>query len=581
MIKRIFLWLSLISVIFAQNDFLEPEQAFKATIVQNDKAVIFDLKLAKDIYIYDEQLTVEIKTDKSVDITDKLGIRKPIDFHDFMVHFDSMNIEVPKTLISTIAGDKPYEVIFNFQGCSSAGLCYQPMSKVFKGTALKKQTTQITQQIAKKVDETKQQKNESDTIAQTLKDGNVFIILGTFFVFGLLLALTPCVFPMIPILSSIIVSHSGDGKNMSAKKGMFLSLIYVLAMSVAYTIAGVLAGLFGANLQAALQNPVVLVIFAGVFVALAFSMFGYFKLELPQSWQNKLNKVSQDGEKKQGYSGIAIMGFLSALIVGPCVAPPLAGALVYIGQTGDALLGGAALFVMSLGMGAPLLLVGAGAGKFMPKPGGWMDTVSKVFGVVMLGVAIWMLERIIPPMATMILWSLLFIGSAWYVSKSSNKIIKLFGIILFVYGFILAMGAGSGSKNPIKPLEYIGNSSNISHGIVFKRVKTLQELDKIVKNTTKPIMLDFYADWCISCKELEETTFKDKDIIKALSGFTLLQVDTTKNTQDDKDLLKKFNLFGPPGIIFWDKNAKQLDSAKLVGYKNEKEFLAHIKRFYK
>jgi thiol:disulfide interchange protein DsbD len=578
MLKHFLLVIGFIVVLFGNNDFLEPEQAFKTSIKQSNKAIVFDLNLAKDIYIYDEQLKVEIKTDKVVDITSKLNIRKPIDFHDFLVHFDSMNIEVPISLIQTIAKDQPYEVIFSFQGCSSAGLCYQPMSKVFKAKPIT--TIKKVEKVDKKPKEALEQ-NESDSIAQTLKDGNIFIVLGTFFIFGLLLALTPCVFPMIPILSSIIVSHSGDGKSMSAKKGMFLSLIYVLAMSVAYTIAGVLAGLFGANLQAALQNPVVLVIFAAVFVALAFSMFGYFKLELPQSWQNRLNRVSQNGEKKQGYSGIAIMGFLSALIVGPCVAPPLAGALVYIGQTGDALLGGAALFVMSLGMGAPLLLVGAGAGKFMPKPGGWMDTVSKVFGVVMLGVAIWMLERIIPAMATMILWSLLFIGSSWFVLKSSNNIIKIFGFILFAYGFILALGAGSGSKNPINPLEYIGTNTNISHGLEFKRVKTLQELDDIVKNTNKPIMLDFYADWCISCKELEESTFKDKNVINMLKDFTLLQVDTTKNTQYDKDLLKRFNLFGPPGIIFWDKNGKEIDSAKLVGYKNSKEFIEHIKRYYK
>ncbi|MEA1914057.1 MAG: protein-disulfide reductase DsbD, partial [Campylobacterota bacterium] len=473
------------------------------------------------------------------------------------------------------------------QGCSSAGLCYQPMNEVYKSAdsivetpvkkasfalAVKKDTLTVVAPIV--------EQNESDSIAQTLKDGNVFIILGTFFLFGLLLALTPCVFPMIPILSSIIVSHSIDGKPMSAKRGMFLSLVYVLAMSVAYTIAGVLAGLFGANLQAALQNPVVLVVFAGLFVALAFSMFGYFKLELPQSWQNKLNRASQDGEKKKGYSGIAIMGFLSALIVGPCVAPPLAGALVYIGQTGDALLGGSALFVMSLGMGAPLLLVGAGAGKFMPKPGGWMDTISKVFGVVMLGVAIWMLERIIPSLATMILWSLLFMGSALYLLKSSMITSRIFALIFFTYGFVLALGAGSGSKNPINPLEYVGTSKQVSHGIVFQKVATIKELEEIISRTKKPIMLDFYADWCISCKELEETTFKDDEVIQALSGFTLLKVDTTKNTQEDKDLLKKFNLFGPPGLIFWDQNGKELDSAKLVGYKDAKQFTSHIKKFY-
>ncbi len=557
--------------------FLEPKDAFKASFTNNGENVVFDLVLGKDIYIYDEQLKFELKSDTTIDITEKLGIKEPIDHHEFMVHFNPISIAISKELIKQTVGDKPYELVVSFQGCSEAGLCYQPMSESYKSEAsvvpvVEEKTTQAQVQP--------ETQNETDTIAQTLKDGNILLVLATFFGFGLLLALTPCVFPMIPILSSIIVSHSSDGKKMTASKGITLSIVYVLAMSMAYTIAGVLAGVFGANLQAALQNPFVLVAFAAIFVALAFSMFGYFKLELPQSWQNKINQASQKGEKKQGYAGVAIMGFLSALIVGPCVAPPLAGALVYIGQTGDALLGGAALFVMSLGMGMPLLLVGAGAGKFMPKPGGWMETITKIFGVVMLGVAIWMIERIIPAMATMILWSLLFMGSAFYLLTKKSKVGKVFAVIFFIYGFMLAMGAGSGGKNPLNPLEYVGKS-NVSHGIEFQRVKTVTELEKIVANTTKPIMLDFYADWCVSCKEMEESTFKDEAVIAKLDSFLLIQVDTTKNSDDDKALLKKFGLFGPPGIIFWDKNGNELDQAKLVGYKDPEQFLVHLKKFYK
>lgn len=577
MIKHIVLWCVLIVSLIA-NDFLEPKDAFKAKITDQGESLVFDLELGKDIYIYDDQLKFELKAQQSQDITSKITIKEPINHHDFMVHFNPISISVPKSLIQELIQDQPYELVVMYQGCSEAGLCYQPMQEVYKSANATVQPIAVKQEVQQLNQEVVQ--NETDTIAQTLKDGNIALVLATFFGFGLLLALTPCVFPMIPILSSIIVSHSSDGQKMSASKGIRLSIVYVLAMSLAYTIAGVLAGLFGANLQAALQNPFVLVVFAGIFVALAMSMFGYFKLELPQSWQNKINQVSQKGEKKQGYAGVAIMGFLSALIVGPCVAPPLAGALVYIGQTGDALLGGTALFVMSLGMGMPLLLVGAGAGKFMPKPGGWMEAITRIFGVIMLGVAIWMIERIIPAMATMILWSLLFMGSALYLFLRGSKVAKVFSIVFFVYGYMLALGAGSGGKNPLDPLEYVGKTG-VSHGLVFQRVKTVNELETIVANTTKPIMLDFYADWCVSCKEMEESTFKDEAVLAKLDGFLILQVDTTKNSDDDKALLKKFGLFGPPGIIFWDKNGNELDQAKLVGYKDPKQFLDHLNKFYK
>lgn len=347
---------------------------------------------------------------------------------------------------------------------------------------------------------------------------------------------------MIPILSSIIVKAGDDGK-LTASRGFFLSLVYVLAMSAAYTIAGVLAGVFGANLQVALQNPYVLTVFAGIFVALAFSMFGYFKLELPQSLQNKINKTT-DGKEKQGVVGIAIMGFLSALIVGPCVAPPLAGgALVYIGQTGDAILGGMALFVMSLGMGAPLLLIGLGAGKYMPKPGGWMDSVSKIFGIVMLAVAVWMLDRVLNATIIMYLWALLLIGAALYLKVFEHIISRLITTVIMIFGVILFVGAVSGATNPLDPLSKFtsnvaGQVSN-SAKLQWQYVKTNEEIDAAVKASNKPVMLDFYADWCVSCKELEGITFKDEAVLAKLNEFTLIKADVTKNTDDDKAMQKK------------------------------------------
>jgi thiol:disulfide interchange protein DsbD len=573
MLKKIlFVWLFALSLL--SGDFLEPDKAFIPTIKQQDGKIIFDLKLGKGIYIYDEQLKVIITKPKQVDITEELGIKDPINYDDFMIHYD-MKIEVPLSLVEQKVGSGTFEIDFKFQGCSKEGLCYQPMSNSFKSEAKAAKKEQPKTNTEPKKSETVV--NEADSITDTLKGGNIFLILATFFGFGLLLSLTPCIFPMIPILSSVIVasSKSGDTTQMSAKRGLWLSVIYVLSMSVAYTIAGVLAGMFGANLQTALQNPYVIIAFSGIFVALALSMFGLYAIEVPQSLQNKINQITNK-ESSNGITGVAIMGFLSALIVGPCVAPPLAGALVYIGQTGDALLGGAALFVMSLGMGIPLLAVGAGAGKFMPRPGGWMDAVSKAFGVVMLGIAIFMLERIIPPLYSMILWAFLFMGSSIYLLKFDTKVARFFTVLFFIIGFIITLGAGSGATSPLNPLEYIGQEKK-QDGLKFQKITTVEQLDMIIKTSGKPIMLDFYADWCVSCKELEHTTFKDEKVKRALKGYILLQVDTTKNSDDDKALLKRFNLFGPPGIIFWDENGNE-SADKIIGYKDPAQFIEHLDR---
>lgn len=564
--KLIILFAMAVALLAIEQSFLEPSEAFKPSFQKSADKILINLKLGKNIYVYDDKLKVLITRPKNLELTKELNIAKPVDFHGFAVHFDKVSIEVPFSLLKSKTSSNDITIHLQYQGCSKQGLCYQPMEEDYEFSLVKSSVKKDEKQKASS-------KTETDTIAQTLKEGNVFLILVTFFGFGLLLALTPCIFPMIPILSSIIVSHSHHGKEMSASKGLMLSLVYVLSMSVAYTFAGVLAGLFGANLQTALQNPFVLVSFAAIFVALAFSMFGYYKIELPKSLQTKLHKTTE-GKGKQGLAGIAIMGFLSALIVGPCVAPPLAGALVYIGQTGDALLGGISLFVMSLGMGVPLLLVGAGAGRFMPRPGGWMDAVSKVFGVVMLGVAIWMLERIIPAMATMLLFAILFIGSAVYLFrlKLRGNLNKVISSLLFIYGISLFVGGINGATNPLSPFSWQTSLNQLQ----FKKVKNTAQLDNIIKKSNKPVMLDFYADWCISCKELEHTTFKDDRVQKKLSNFILLKADVTQNSDDDKALLKRFNLFGPPGIIFWNKDGKEITNARLVGYKSPEEFLDHL-----
>jgi thiol:disulfide interchange protein DsbD len=353
-------------------------------------------------------------------------------------------------------------------------------------------------------------------------------------------------------------------------------------MAVAYTIAGVLAGLFGSNLQAALQDPFVIYAFSAVFVALAMSMFGFYELKLPDAIVNKVSS----SKSKSGVVGVAIMGFLSALIVGPCVAAPLAGALVYIGQTGDAVLGGMALFSMSIGMGLPLIAVGVSAGRFMPKPGAWMTMVNAIFGIIMLGVAVWMLEKIASPDITMLLYAMLGIGSAIYFGvfeKDIHIFKKSIAVILFIYSLALFLGVLSGSTSMSKPLEFLkpqvasASTQNTTSHVPFTTVTSIQELDALLtRHKGKKIILDFSAEWCTACKEFEEVTFSNENVQNKMDEFILIRADVTQNMQEQKDLSKKYGVFGPPVIIFFDEEGNVLSAKTIVGFMGPKEFLTHL-----
>lgn len=574
-----------------QPELLDAEDAFKFSHQINAAGQLeLSWNIAHDYHLYQDKFKVsvlngdasigELQLPKAELIDDPL-------FGKTMVYHGLITGHLP---INTLTSSATIQL--EFQGCStSAGVCYPPIKKQISLNPTDIQTVQQNNSVLNTSNSVpsaaSEALSESDLIADTLKNNSVWIVIATFFIFGLLLSFTPCVFPMIPILSSIIV---GQGQKLTTQRAFIMSLVYVLAMSVTYTVAGVLAGIFGENLQVAFQNPWIIGSFSLIFVLLSLSMFGFYELQLPRRLQSKVAKMS-NSQQGGTLTGVAIMGFLSALIVGPCVAPPLAGALIYIGQTGDALLGGLALFAMSMGMGLPLLVLGTSAGKLLPRAGAWMDNVKAVFGVMLIGIAIWMLERIIPAEVAMLSWAMLFIISAVYMGAFEStltksgwlKLIKGLALILFLYGTMILIGLMGGSSDMFQPLKTFKGSSNSSQmqseHLNFKTIKNIKELDaELAKG--QPVMLDFYADWCISCKEMEKLTFTQPEVHQALAGVTLLQADVTKNDDIDKALMKKFGLIGPPAILFFNASGVEQKAQRVVGFKPGDVFVKHINRAY-
>ena len=567
-----------VSLFEKEDQVLSPDQAFKLAVNVQDKTTLAArFTVAPGHYLYRERIKFETKDATISDVTFPKGdIKKDPNFGEMEVFHKNFNAQIK--LKDAPENLEKITLQASYQGCSEKGLCYSPIHKTI---SLVLGTPKATEPAISP----KQIKTSDDQATTLLKGGKLWLIVIGFFSFGLLLALTPCVLPMIPILSGIIVGDKKVHHHATSRLHAFnLSLAYVFGMSLSYSLAGVAAGLSGQLLSSSLQSPWVLGVTAVVFVFLAFSMFGFYELRLPSALENRMVNVA-NGIKGGQFIGVFTMGALSALIVSPCVAAPLAGALIYISQTHDVLLGGVALFSLSMGMGVPLLLIGASAGHVLPKAGIWMTTVRNFFGILMLGVAIYMISPIIPISLQMLLWAALLIIPAIYLhaldplpvnSSASTRLLKGIGIILLGLGLTMVVGAASGAKTPLQPLVGLTaqKTSTPNAALNFKRIHSIGELNALINNAKgKVVMLDFYADWCVACKELEEFTFSDAGVKNALKDVVLIQADVTNNTADEVALLNRFKLFGPPGIIFFNKSGKEIAPLKVIGYQPPQDFI--------
>ena len=546
----------------ADDVFLDPQAAFKVTASMVDAGTVeVRYAVADGYYLYRERFAFKAagaRLGEPVIPPGKVKFDETFQ-KDEETYRETVSIRIP------VQAAGPFTLTATYQGCADKGLCYPPMeyaahldssvSSGQGGTAPSSAGTGMGR------------------IEASLHSGSLLTIVPLFLLLGLGLAFTPCVLPMVPILSSIIV---GDNASASRGRGLLLSALYSLGMAIVYTLFGVAAGLAGEGLAAALQNPWVLGSFAGLMAILSLSMFGIYQLQMPAAIQSRLLQAS-DRQAAGRLTGVFIMGALSALIVGPCVAAPLAGVLLYISQTRDVLVGGIALFALAVGMSVPLLLVGASAGALLPRAGAWMDAVKRFFGVLMLATALWMVSPVIPMPWQMLGWAALAIGYAgWLLSRrGGNWLAKAAGLAFATLGMVQLVGMATGGRDVFAPLAHLAGKP--AQTAAFKRIKSVAELDAILAaGPGKPVMLDFYADWCVSCKEMERGTFRDPRVQQRFDGMLLLQADVTANDANDKALLKRFGLFGPPGILFFDKSGGESRSQRVIGYQDADRFLASL-----
>lgn len=561
---------------------LPMNQAFALSAYVEKNHLFVQWSIAHDYYLYKDRVNFTVNN---------RSINNSITFPPGQIKNDEIlgKYEVYDSIVTVAISlaefnTTPPNVLVSYQGCAKSGFCYPPAQKQVtvkgNGDVVISNPTVVT---GKPIAEISHTITSQDKVTQLLAGKNWFFILLGFLGFGLLLAFTPCVMPLIPILSGIIV---GQGNNLTTRKAFILSAVYVLAMAITYAIVGVIAGLAGSYVQAFMQNPGVITLFSFVFILLALSLFGYYELQLPSKWQEKLNQFS--GKQSGGtYVGVAAMGALSTLIVSPCVTPPLVGALTYIGQTGDALLGGNALFMMGLGFGIPLLIVGTAGGKLLPQAGAWTNRVKHIFGILMLSVAIWLMERVFP-LLSMLLWALLVFGLAISMNifteqpvTDKQRVKKGFSIAFFVYGIVLILSAAAGGEDAMRPFApfKIAAVTQSESEKMFKKIKSLQDLDKVlVQAKGRPVLLDFYADWCVACKQMQRNVFSEPKVQQALKGFVLLRADVTANDNIDQALEDKLDVIAPPSILFFDKTGKELKSKRIIGEMNADNFLTYLQK---
>ena len=584
----------------AADDYLDPDSAFSfSASLRDPKTVAIAYAIADGYYMYRERFQFR---------AEGATLGTPV-FPDGKVKFDetfNRNVETYRhavTILLPVESKGAFTIVATSQGCADQGLCYAPMEKQAQlsasGSSLLSRLKQTgtpgqsadsitmsnTQALsptagaavapaagagsATRIARGTQDVDDPTGLASALQSGRLLTIVPLFMLLGLGLAFTPCVLPMVPILSSIIVGQRGA---VSRRQGFVLSLVYSLGMAIVYTALGVAAGLAGEGLAASLQNPWVLGGFGLMMVLLALSMFGFYTLQMPGAVQARLSKVSQDQHAGK-LAGVFTMGALSALIVGPCVAAPLAGALVYISQTRDVVIGGSALFALAVGMSVPLLLVGLSAGALLPRAGLWMDAVKRFFGVLMLGMALWMVSPLLPVALQMGGWASLGIGYGTYLLRPASPGwgFKAVGLVALALGLAQLAGMVTGGRDVLQPFSHLGAGPQKS--LVFSRIKSSAQLDALLANSNgKTVLLDFYADWCVSCKEMEKFTFNDPGVQRLLGNTILLQADVTGNDLQDRALLKRFALFGPPGIILFDKAGREIPAGRIIGYQDPQRF---------
>ena len=584
----------------ADTEFLEPEKAFvfSANMASPDTLALH-YKVAPGYYMYRERFAIAISPADATTLGEAVYPKGEVKYDptfekDMEVFHKDVTIRVPVG-----AGGQPFTLTLTGQGCADAGLCYPPMDSTVKltpvaggyavagtglGGALAPQAA--SGGLSALV-------NAGDTgLADALGGLGWIKTAGVFLVLGLLLAFTPCVLPMIPILSSIVLGGAQQERP-SRGRGLALAATYVLGMSVVYTALGVAAGLSGAGLAAWLQTPWILTLFAILLTVLALAMFDVFTFQMPSGVQAMLSERSSRVPGGR-YTGALVMGALSALIVGPCVAAPLAGALLYISQTGDVLLGGSALFAMAWGMGVPLLIVGASSSALLPKAGAWMDGVKRLFGMLLLATAWWMLIPVVPTWVQMTGWAFLAVVSAVMLrafdalpqnAGAGRMFGKGLGLLLALAAAAWLVGAASGGRDVLQPLSHLAARGDAPAAgaaapgeVHFTRVRSNAELDALLAQSTRPVMLDFYADWCVSCREMERFTFTDPGVAQRMAGMVLVQADVTANNADDRALLKRFRLFGPPGIMFFEPGGKEIADARVVGFQDAKRFTESLDR---